>query len=211
MAKPIDDGGSPLSTPPESLIDPNEETSAQFSPTNSHDEIQPLKRIEELESKSDTPHKPKPCESIEEELESGAPRKSKLLERIEELKMPSDDDMGAEDAPYKSNLLERLEELEKPSDDDMDADELAEEDETRDSITAKPDQKRTARSFRAPSRQKASAHVEKASPKNNRRIVLTNRRKSAKQKKWKAPGVYTDPKSPLANADLRVNLSFGFT
>ena len=210
MAEPINDGSSPLSSPPDSVLDLNEETSAQFSPTNSGDGMQPIKCVEASEPKLDPLHGPKLCGSIEEGLETDAPHKSKLLERIEELKMPSDDEMRSEEHPRKFKLLERIKDLEKPSDDGLGADDLVEEDEARDSIMAKPSVK-TGWPSRDPSRQKASVHNGNASPKTNRRIVLTNRRKSAKEKKWEAPSVYTDPKSPLANADLRVSPPFGST
>jgi hypothetical protein len=55
-------------------------------------------------------------------------------------------------------------------------------------------QKRKGSIFRTP------APVKKA-----RRVVLTNK-KSVQDKKWEAPFVYTDPKAPLAKADLRVRI-----
>jgi hypothetical protein len=55
-------------------------------------------------------------------------------------------------------------------------------------------QKRKASMFRTP------AAVMKA-----RRIILATK-KSAQDKKWEAPFVYTDPKAPLAKADLRVRI-----
>jgi hypothetical protein len=55
-------------------------------------------------------------------------------------------------------------------------------------------QKRKGSIFRTP------APVKKA-----RRVVLTTK-KSAQDKKWEAPFVYTDPKAPLAKADLRVRI-----
>jgi hypothetical protein len=60
----------------------------------------------------------------------------------------------------------------------------------------------------------SSLQKRKASVSNNPvsikkpRHVAPAARKSAQDKKWEAPFVYTDSKSPLANADLRVSITF---
>jgi hypothetical protein len=58
------------------------------------------------------------------------------------------------------------------------------------------------------STQKRKASISrKPAPAKKVRRVLSAPRKSAQDKKWEAPFVYTDSKSPLANADLRVSIS----
>ncbi|KAK4042885.1 Asx homology domain-containing protein [Parachaetomium inaequale] len=57
------------------------------------------------------------------------------------------------------------------------------------------------------STQKRKASISrKSAPAKKVRRVLSAPRKSAQDKKWEAPFVYTDSKSPLANADLRAIL-----
>lgn len=55
-------------------------------------------------------------------------------------------------------------------------------------------------------KRKASMSRKPVSSKKPRR-VLSAGKKSAQDIKWEAPFVYTDAKSPLANADLRVSIS----
>ncbi|KAK4105061.1 hypothetical protein N658DRAFT_395837, partial [Parathielavia hyrcaniae] len=54
-------------------------------------------------------------------------------------------------------------------------------------------------------KRKASISRTPAPTKKPRRVVPAQR-KSAQERKWEAPFVYTDPKAPLANADLRAIL-----
>jgi hypothetical protein len=54
-------------------------------------------------------------------------------------------------------------------------------------------------------KRKASMSSKPVSSKKPRRVTSAGK-KSAQDKKWEAPFVYTDAKSPLANADLRVRV-----
>jgi hypothetical protein len=54
-------------------------------------------------------------------------------------------------------------------------------------------------------KRKASMSSKPATSKKPRRVASAAK-KSAQDKKWEAPFVYTDAKSPLANADLRVRI-----
>ncbi|KAK4127674.1 hypothetical protein N657DRAFT_536414, partial [Parathielavia appendiculata] len=57
------------------------------------------------------------------------------------------------------------------------------------------------------STQKRKASISRTSaPAKKARRIVPAQKKSAHEKKWEAPFVYTDPKAPLANADLRAIL-----
>lgn len=74
--------------------------------------------------------------------------------------------------------------------------------EAQTSITQSPDDS----AHLSAQKRKASMSRKPVSSKKPRR-VLSAGKKSAQDKKWEAPFVYTDAKSPLANADLRVRIS----
>jgi hypothetical protein len=57
-------------------------------------------------------------------------------------------------------------------------------------------------------KRKASVSNNPISIKKPRHVAPPAARKSAQDKRWEAPFVYTDSKSPLANADLRVSIIF---
>jgi hypothetical protein len=73
--------------------------------------------------------------------------------------------------------------------------------EAENSITQNPDDSAQI------SAQKRKANMSsKPVPSKKPRHVVSAGKKSAQDKKWEAPFVYTDAKSPLANADLRVRI-----
>jgi hypothetical protein len=73
--------------------------------------------------------------------------------------------------------------------------------EAENSITQNPDDSAQI----SAQKRKANMSTKPVSSKKPRHVVSAAK-KSAQDKKWEAPFVYTDAKSPLANADLRVRI-----
>ncbi len=82
-----------------------------------------------------------------------------------------------------------------------DAAEDASQEAIQDSITIQLD----GRQSNVPAKRRSPPKERKSSGSKPKRRVVSGPKKSLKERKWETPFVFTDPKSPLANADLRVS------